>query len=738
MKKLIRIMLVLAAIAAAGVAAGYAAFAVITKDAYLDKNKLTDYSRTITVCDGNGDEIFDASLEARRTSVSVKELNPYTVNAFIASEDRNFYSHHGLNYKRMIKALFADITSRSFSQGASTISQQLIKNTHLSGDKTIKRKLIEIKLTKKLERSYGKDEILEMYLNTIYFGHNCYGLESAARFYFGIPAEELNLSESATLAGLIASPNNYSPFKDMQKCTTRRNTVLKAMLDCGFITQDSYQKALEEEIQTAEETNATGISGYLSAVFTELERIGLDYYGLLDGCKVITYLDADLQKIIDQINEDCDCAAIVTSQEGGVKAYRSDIGNAKRQPGSTIKPLLVYAPAIEEGLICPATKIADEKVNFGGYSPENYDRKYHGYISAAEALAKSYNVPAVKILNSLTLERAEYYARRAEIELDENDKNLALALGGMSHGLTLEQLCEKYRAFAGGGAYTHTSFIKEIVTNDGTVIYRAPQSKVSVFSRGTASLINEMLRGAVTDGTAKRLNKNDFDIAAKTGTCGNSEGNTDAYCIAYTSSDCAAVWLGSKDNARLKISGGNCCEVLNDIFAQLYRYKKPDALDTVSGTEEIYIDGEEYSLNHKIIAADAVAPKLSAIKIKVLSGKEPTEHSTRFSHPKIEKPQIFAKNSSVFIKLCHTKYYTYIIKRRHEGEETVIYDGPWKEKIEDKVDNGKFIYTVTPYYYDGRQKYYGDEIILPEVNLSGEKSPQSNLPGIAGSDWIND
>ncbi len=737
MKKLLGIILTLASVAAIAAATGYAVFALVSKGAKLDESKLTDYSRTITVCDARGDEIADASLEAKRGSVSVKQLKEYTVNAFIASEDREFYRHRGLNYKRMIKALIADVTSRSFSQGASTISQQLIKNTHLTGDKTIKRKLTEIKLTKTLERWYSKDEILEMYLNTIYFGHNCYGLEGAARFYFGVPAEELTLSQSAALAGLIASPNNYSPFNDAEKCLKRRDIVLKAMLDCGFIDEKEYGSARKERLDAAPRKGEDGTEDYISAVFAELERLGLDHYGLLDGGKVVTYLDKELQKLIDDTEADCDFAAVVTSQQGGVKAYRSDIGGAKRQPGSTIKPLLVYAPAIEEKLICPATKIADEKVDFGGYTPANHDGKFHGYISAAEALAKSYNVPAVKTLNALTLAKAEDYARRLGIPLEEEDKNLALALGGMSRGLTLEQLCEKYRAFAGGGAYSPTAFIKEVTAKDGSVLYRAPAGRIAVFSQGTASLTNEMLCKAVTDGTAKRLGGRGYDVAAKTGTCGNATGNTDAYCIAYTSADCMGVWLGSADNERLKISGGDCCNVINGLLDKLYACSPPPALDRESGTTESEIDGEEYAKNNRIVLADPVAPKLSVIKIRTLYGCEPTERSERFSHPTIKKPQIKAQNGKVFIELCHTKYYAYIIKRRDESGDSVIYEGPWQQITED-VPHGKATYSVTPYYSGGDKKYYGDEIFLPEICLSAESSPRQTPPDIVRRDWVND
>ena len=214
MKKSLKISLAVLLCIMAATLAAIAAYFAVTADAKLDRAKLVNYGQSINFFDDAGNKIESAAVENSRISVSADELSAHTKNAFIASEDKTFYSHHGLNYGRMAKALIKNIASFSFKEGASTISQQLIKNTHLSNDKTVKRKLKEIRLTKQLERAYSKDEILEMYLNTIYFGHSCYGLQSAAHFYFGKNAEDLDLNESATLAGLLSSPNNYSPFKD--------------------------------------------------------------------------------------------------------------------------------------------------------------------------------------------------------------------------------------------------------------------------------------------------------------------------------------------------------------------------------------------------------------------------------------------------------------------------------------------------------------------------------------------
>ena len=391
-------------------AALFVSYAVITKDAVLDSSKLVGAGQNVTIYDDEGNELTNASLEIQKKSVSLDKLQPHTVNAFIASEDRNFYNHNGLNYKRMVKALFKNISSRSFKEGASTISQQLIKNTHLSSDKTIRRKLNEIKLTKKLEKKYSKNEILEMYLNTIYFGHSCYGLQNAAEFYFNKKAENLDLPESATIVGLLASPNNYSPFKNPEKSLSRRNLVLKSMHECGYIDGNEYEKAVNTPLNSERRNPNDRYSDYISAVFDEIEEIDFDHYLLTDGCIIKTYLNADAQNFIERLDYPCDNAVIITDNlSGGVKAYKTTINGAKRQPGSTAKPIFVYAPAIEEKYLSPFTRILDEKLNFNGYSPENYDKKYHGYVTVTDSIKNSYNVPAVKTLNALTVNACEKY-----------------------------------------------------------------------------------------------------------------------------------------------------------------------------------------------------------------------------------------------------------------------------------------------------------------------------------------
>lgn len=739
MTKWIKVILIFLASLAILITALFLTYIVITKDAVLDEKKLTKVGGNIVICDDSGKEIISTSLSTSHANVKLESLPRHTIDAFIASEDRNFYKHSGLNVKRMVKAAYKNLISRSFREGASTISQQLIKNTHLSGDKTIERKLKEIKLTYALEKKYSKDDILEMYLNIIYFGHNCYGIESAAQFYFDKKAEDLTLDESAVLVGLLSSPNNYSPLKHPDKSLQRRNLVLKAMRDCNFISENTYKKTLDIPLHATKGTEQNKNSDYLSAVFDELEEIDLNFYELSDGCKIYTYLHPDLQSFIENLEYPCDNSIIISTTDGKINAYKSTIGGVKRQPGSTIKPFAVYAPAIEERQIFPYTQILDEKINFDGYSPSNSDNKYHGYVTVADSLKMSYNIPAVKILNSLTLDRAEKYLTSMDIKLENDEKNLSLALGGMTHGLTLKEITDKYSMFANLGLYSPSGFIKKITSSAGKTIYERKIVPNRVFSAGTVSLVNEMLMETAKSGTAKKLRNFDFDIAAKTGTCGNENGNTDAYCINYTADHCIGVWLGDKNNNRLSVTGGNeCCSLSQQITKYLYLDSKPDKLDITTGTREIEIDAEEYYRNNKIILADKVSPKLNKLTFKTLSGAEPKEVSTRFSRPVISKPEIQVNNNNVNIVLCQTKYYSYLINRANNGKIELIYDGKWKNDIVDNPDEGIYEYSVTPYFDDGKNKYFGEKFVLPSVKIGkADEVPQVRIPDIIDDDWYN-
>ncbi|MGN0808213.1 MAG: transglycosylase domain-containing protein [Candidatus Coproplasma sp.] len=743
MKKSIKALIWFVSLFSAFILAMTATYLIITSGTTLNQNLLEGCEKTITLYDAEGNKIKDASLITKRSSVKIDKLNPQTVNAFIASEDKTFFTHNGLNYKRMLKAFYQNVKSRSFKEGASTITQQLIKNTHLNNDKTITRKLKEIKLSKQLERQYSKQEILQMYLNVIYFGHNCYGLENASQFYFGIPAQDLNLEQSATIVGLLSSPNNYSPFKNPDKCLQRRNVVLKCMLNCNYIDASTYENTIKLPLSAKDTDRKNTYSDYVTEVFSELEDCNIDPYAGFNHLNVYTYFDKNIQDGIDKIKFDNDGTAIVRTVNGRICAYSSTCGNLKRQIGSTAKPIFVYAPALNEKKINLFTKICDEPVNFNGYKPENYDKKFRGYVSVEDAITQSLNVPAVKTMNSLTLNKAAAYAKAMNIELNKEDKNLSLALGAMSEGLTLKELCDCYSVFPSNGNFTKSAFIEKICDENGTIIYKNTVKENKVFEKSTSSLINCALMNSVKTGTAKHLNGFNFDVACKTGTCGTKEGNTDAYAITYTSNHIIGVWAGDKTNKKLDITGGNyCCKITNELLKDIYKDNSPPPLDIKSGIMEIELDKNEYVKNNKVILCDDNCPKLNRLKVMCSENNLPIEKSTAFTHPKIQKPNIIVNNNNISIILCQAEYYEYLIKRKLNGKIDIVYSGDWQEEICESLPNGEYEYSVTPYYSQNGNKFYGDEIWLPKIKINvtsvKEDSPPSELiPDIVNKEWFD-
>ncbi len=680
----------------------------------LNPEKLKESFNTVKVYDADGGEI---ALPALRKCASISALPDYVPNAFVAVEDKRFYDHDGFDYKRIGKALLKNIASFSFREGASTISQQLIKNTHLTGEKTIRRKLKEMKLTRALEKNYSKKEILSLYLNSIYFGHSAFGIEEAASYYFGKSAETLTPAESATLAALVRSPNRYSPFRDGEKCLKRRNFVLSLMRDQKYISQEQYESALNEPLPLA--PNKTDESGrsYLSLVFSELSALYPEEEPANSELKIYTFFKPELQREIESYKADADFSACVLDNSAhGIQAFYSTVGNLKRLPASVIKPLLVYAPALEENVISPATPLLNERTDFGGYSPRNFGDEYGGYVSARYALSRSVNVPAVKILNELGVEKACNYLAALGLNVPESDYSLALALGGMREGFTLTDLSSAYSAFACMGNFAPSRTIKKIETASGKTLFEFHPEPKGVFSEDTAALINDMLQTAVTEGTAKKLRTLGFEVAAKTGTGANERGNSDAYTVSYTTENTVAVWMGMRDFSPIETTGGGLpASLALKINQSLYKLHKPSPFPRSERVVSVAFDKEEYENNHRILLADPSAPALTTLSELFRESAAPTATSTRFSCPVIQKPTILVKNDSVCIVLCQTEYYDYVIKRKNNGKTVLVYEGKYRSSITDNsVEGGKsYEYIVIP-VYRGKE---GTPVVLPSVYI---------------------
>lgn len=718
MKTVRNILLILTGGLLVAVLGFYLWYLALTAPLKLNEEKLTGAQGAITVYDARDAEIAGIDKNGVK-SVAYDDLSKKTVGAFLCAEDKTFFSHHGLNYKRMAAAFFKNAASLSFKEGASTISQQLVKNTQLSQEKTITRKLKEIRLTRQLEKKYEKEEILEKYLNTIYFGHDCFGIASAADYYFGVAPCDLSAAQAATLAGMVRSPNNYSPFRAPEKCLQRRNFILDVMEEEGYLTPAEKENATKEPLPAAPNESGEGLGFYIRQVVDEWSGLSLSPANVYDGVKIYTYCDADLQEYLENRakQSEKDAAAIVLdAKTGGVCAFYSDIRDGKRPCGSTLKPLLVYAPAIEENFLSPATPILDEKIDYNGYSPRNYDGKYHGYVSAREALANSYNVPAVKILNAVGVKKCTAYTAKMGLPVGAEDESLALALGAMKEGFCLRDLCGAYATFSNGGNYRPTRFIRKIESENGTVLYRENDSSTKVFSEDTTTLLNDMLVTAVKSGTAKKLKNLPYEVCAKTGTHGTKEGNTDAYCVSYTSQNVVGVWLGSAKNIpdRALTGGGEPTNVNKNIQEYLYKNSTPPPLEKSENVAEYTLDKEEYTRNHRLVLCDENAP-ITEKTYKELFKKShrPTEQSTAFTRPALSKTTINATKRGILIELCQTQYYSILINRTCDGKMETVYHGKSVNEFLDEnvVDGKKYVYSVTPYYGE----YVGKTVVLPEI-----------------------
>lgn len=710
----------------------FLAFFVLTADAKLDEEKLENQERITLYYDKNNELLFKTSSGIN--TVNIEELPPYVYNSFVAVEDERFYSHNGVDAKSLFRALMTNIRTFSFKEGGSTISQQLIKNTQLNSDKTIKRKLSELKLALELEKKYKKSDILEKYINTIYFGNGCYGIADASEYYFGKKPENLSVSESAILASIIKSPLNYAPNKNPENCKKRRDIVLKKMLEQKYIDEFEYKSALDSEIQTKPYVKAAQ-NFFLRQAEKETENIIKNYPYEYKTLKVYTNFDKKIQEDVDLYftsdKLDSDKTVCILDKENLVAAYASTIGERERRLGSTIKPVLVYAPAIETDTVFPCSIIKDEKTEIDGYQLKNYNDLYYGNVSVRFSLAKSLNSCAVKLLNSTGIENSKEYAVKCGINLGDNENNLSIALGNTENGTTLVDLLGAYSVFRDEGEYVKPSFIKEIIDDNGNVVYKKNNSKNRIFSVGTCELMNDMLNYTVKNGTAKALNS-EIPLCAKTGTVGNEHGNTDAYTVSYNSEYVMGVWYGNADSSYMdnRITGGSYpARLAGSIWKRIYDQKP--APEFIDNKECVYLDldREEYE-NGKVVLADENAPERYKIKEIFKKSKVPKERSDKFTAPKVLKAEISVDYSRVKIQLCLTKLANAYIYKTYNGKKELVFDTknvPFGFSFIDRriKPNTEYEYYVIPYLTSDKGIVTGETYYLQKIKS----------PALSSDDW---
>lgn len=544
---------------------------------------------TSFIYDANGDMVVKLHKSENRTPVELSAIPDHLIDAFIATEDVRFEKHHGVDVKRVFGALIADIRNRNFAEGASTLTMQLVRNAILEDqEKKIERKIKEALLAIQVERHYTKDEILSFYLNEIYFGHGANGVQAAAQNYFGKDVGDLTLGESAMLAGLVRNPRIYSPFLNPENAINIRNVVLNNMVRYNKITQAEADEAKKEKLNL---TDYQKKNHYAYPWFTDyvidqaedlLEEAGLDSSLLYTGgLKIYSTLDPKVQKAAEEAyNEESNfpkssttdpiqsamvvmdpktgqIKALIGGREHETKRGLNRATDIKRQPGSAIKPIAVYAPALEQGF-SPSSVIDDVPTTFGTashpYKPTNYDGKYRGLITMREAVQYSVNVPAVKFLSIIGISEGFNFAKSLGLPLDDkNDKNLSLALGGLTHGVSPLHMAAAYSAFDNQGVYIEPHVITKIVDQKGNTIVDVNPKKTIAMKEQTAYLMTDMLKTVVDAGTGTRARMN-RPVAGKTGTTqlpdkpifNNVRGssNKDAWFAAYTPELVGVVWMG--------------------------------------------------------------------------------------------------------------------------------------------------------------------------------------------------
>ena len=593
-----------------------------------DVYRITGCDRTSIIYDGQSDVVTRLHGVQDRTWVSISELQPSTVYAFISAEDARFFEHEGVDVIRIAGAIVADIKAGSYVQGASTISQQLIKLSHLTSEKTISRKAEEAALA------------YEMYLNYVYFGGGYYGIEAAAEGYFGVHASDLTLDQSAMLAGILKSPSGYAPHINYAASINRRNNILRLMRDYGYITDDEKKQAAAKRPTILHDKNEE-YSGYYTDAVTKSAAalMGITVDELIrGGYSIYSAMDSDIQHYCEEMfkngelfpAEDSEAAIVVLepytgmvvamvggrSYTGGISFNRAT--DIRRQPGSVIKPVIAYAPAFEYLNYTAADMILDEETTFADYTPSNYGNKYYGWVTVREAVTKSLNVPAVKTLSAVGVYRAKDFAKRCGIEFDDKDDSLALALGGFTYGVSPLQIAGAYSCFASGGIYNTPTLIKKITDRNGLTVYEYRQDSRRVMSEANAYILTSMLKSVVTEGTGHRLNTLDIPIAGKTGTVGLANGNRDAWMAGYTPEYTAVVWQGY-DSDRLGLlpssaTGGTYpALMLYELFNHIYPDGRSGDFEKPESVKQYSIDAKTLKKQHKAVLANAMTPQSSRV-----------------------------------------------------------------------------------------------------------------------------
>lgn len=698
--KILILILIIGGILLMG-AAGYLFFKIASDAPPLDLTKIHATNSSV-IYDMNGNVISEFGVE-KREWVSYDEISPVLIDAFLATEDSNFFEHPGVDLKRLLVAVITNVLTGD-DQGASTITQQLIKQTHLTSDKNITRKIQEMYLALQLEQELTKEQILEAYLNYSTFGGGIYGVEKAAQYYFGTSASDLTLSQAAVLAGLVQRPEAYRPDYYPDDAEYRRDIVLQLMVRHGYITEDLAKAAKAQPISDLlacdlfEIDDREKYQSFIDEVLREVEtKYGLDPR---EGLQIYTTMDPKAQVLAYDLQHptlsqdyhlqwptDMQSGIIfMETQTGAIRAigggYSQDVTERgynfatqlKRQPGSTAKPIFAYGPALEYLKWGTGTMVDDELYTYQDGSEKiihNYNHVYGGRMTIRNALNKSLNIPAVKALNAVGIEKVQEFAEALGFIFNEPLYEPA-AIGGFATGFSPLDMAGAYAAFGNGGIYNEPITVTKIVKADGSVI-EAKQDSHRAMSEETAYLMTDMLHTVMTEGTGTVANVSGMYLSGKTGTTNfpeeerqklNLPSNAirDSWFVGYSSDYTTAIWTGYKDNSKGQYINSQTQSMPWHLFNRLMKNLNtagPEAPKRPSGIQSYAIELESGDEDGQVFSPSELTPD-SYIKSELfMKGHGPSQVSTRFSQ--LEVPQNF-KGSVVDGKLTftwdHIKGYT--------------------------------------------------------------------------------
>jgi penicillin-binding protein 1A len=648
------------------VAGGITAIAYINSAPDLDPDKLTNPQSSV-ILDRDDEEVQTIEGADAREVAKIDEIPDVLKNAFVSVEDTRFYEHFGIDPRRIGGAVLANITNGFGAEGASTITQQVIKNSLLTSEKSLERKVQEAYLSIKLEQEYSKDQILEMYLNKIYFGNGAWGVVDAAETYFGknITEEELTPGEAALLAGLPQRPTYYNPYEYPDQAEQRRNVVLSLMEKQGVITAEEADKYQAEKVgdmivALTEEKESDQYKVFMDQVVKELrDRDDISEKDIYSGgLEIYTTLDTRAQDITSNVianypysNEDMRSGLVLMdTKTGSIRA----IGETRKdesvityattgqfQPGSTAKPIIAYGPAIENMQWSTGRSIKDEPLQIGEANIRNWDREYRGQVSMRRALEMSYNVPAVNTFLEVGEKPAQEFANKLGMNLEDNQMVPTAAIGTFSTSPL--QMTGAYAAFGNGGTYNEPHTVRKVVFPDGKEINLEPEPEKAM-NDYTAYMISDMLKSVVDEGTGTDAKIPGLPVAGKTGTT-NHDADTiqqqgfptsgivkDAWFAGYTTEYSMAVWTGyNKPNAHYLDSSKGEDDTSKLIFKEIMSqvsegintadFQKPDSVVEVGVEKSTGLLPSDYT------------PKDQIVYELFVKGSTPEKKSTKYQQP---------------------------------------------------------------------------------------------------------